>query len=194
MTTLSYYSTNAVAFAADTVTVDFKTTQDRFLCWLKPGAAILDFGCGSGRDSRYFAERGFRVTATDGCPELVKLAREHTGLPVREMLFSELDEIAVYDGIWACASILHLTRAELVDVIKKIVMALMPKGYLYTSFKYGDFAGMRNGRYFTDMTEQSFTHLLQEVDGLELVEYWLSCDVRKGRGDEKWLNLVLRKV
>ncbi|MBO3282402.1 class I SAM-dependent methyltransferase, partial [Intestinimonas butyriciproducens] len=75
-----------------------------------------DFGCGSGRDTKYFLNRGFQTEATDGSAELVKIASEYTGIQVKQMLFQELDENNIYDGIWACSSILHLTRGELTDV------------------------------------------------------------------------------
>ena len=193
MNTLSYYSTNAITFSEGTVSVDFTTTQERFLQYLAPGSSILDFGCGSGRDTKYFAERGYKVTATDGCAELVALASEYSGLPVKQLLFSDLAEVEAYDGVWACASILHLPKVELVDVLQKITTALRPGGYLYTSFKYGDFEGERHGRYFTDMTEASFRDLLELVPGLVVVEEWVSGDVREGRGDERWLNVILKK-
>lgn len=193
MSTLTYYSTNAEDFVSGTVSVDFTTTQNRFLKYLAPGSSILDFGCGSGRDAKCFAERGYKVTATDGCAELVALASEYSGLSVKQLLFSDLAEVEAYDGVWACASILHLPKAELVDVLQKITTALRPGGYLYTSFKYGDFEGERHGRYFTDMTEKSFRDLLELVPGLVVVEEWVSGDVREGRGDERWLNVILKK-
>lgn len=96
-------------------------------------------------------------------------------------------------GVAGIASILHLPKMELVDVLKKLHIALKPKGYLYTSFKYGVLEDERNGRYFTFLTETSFTELLKQVGGLEIVEYWVSGDVREGRGDEKWLNVILKR-
>ena len=82
--------------------------QDKFLGFLKPGDRVLDFGCGSGRDAKYFLEKGFRVDAVDGAIEFVKLASEYTGIQVKQMLFQDLDAVGIYDGIWACSSILHL--------------------------------------------------------------------------------------
>lgn len=109
--TLDYYNQNADQFVKGTVSVDFKETQDRFLGALS-GKRVLDFGCGSGRDTKYFIENGFEVVATDGSEELCKSASEYTGIAVKQMLFQELDEIDKYDGIWACSSILHLTKKE----------------------------------------------------------------------------------
>lgn len=191
--TLKYYEENANQFVQGTVSVDFKQTQDKFLGKLKIGDSILDFGCGSGRDTKYFADKGFQVEATDGSLELCKLASEHTGIPVRQMLFEELNELEKYDGIWACSSILHLSKDALAKVLKKMADALKGKGVIYTSFKYGEFEGERNGRYFTDFTIETFKEYLQGIPELQMEEYWITSDVRPGRGEEKWLNLILRK-
>ncbi|SCP97314.1 class I SAM-dependent methyltransferase [Anaerobium acetethylicum] len=191
--TIEYYEKNAKKFAEGTSSVDFMKTQNRFLTKLKNGSAILDFGCGSGRDTKYFLDQGFHVEATDGSKELCKLASEYTGIKVRQLLFNELDEKNEYDGIWACSSILHLSKEELKPVLNRMKDALKADGIIYTSFKYGTFEGERNGRYFTDMTEESFADLISGIDGLKIEEQWISSDVRPGRGEEKWLNLILRK-
>ena len=191
--TLNYYNANAQDFVQGTVGVDFHITQERFLAQLEKGASILDFGCGSGRDTKYFLERGYAVEATDGSAELCKLASEYTGIKVKQMLFSELDAVEKYDGIWACASILHLAWADLVAVMQKMVRAVKAGGVIYTSFKYGQFTGERNGRFFTDLDEEGLAKLLKEVGGLEVKELWITGDVRPGRGEEKWLNVLLKK-
>lgn len=191
--TLDYYNKNAENFVQGTVSVDFRMMQDKFLNQLNDGAAILDFGCGSGRDTKYFLEQRYVVDAIDGSEELCKLASDYTGIPVKHMLFQDLDEKEKYDGIWACSSILHVPGKELKSVIKKMSRALKAHGIIYTSFKYGTFEGERNGRYFTDMTEETFGLLIQDIEELEVDEYWITSDVRPGRGEEKWLNLILRK-
>ena len=192
--TLDYYNTNAHSFVSSTLSVDFTQTQDRFLRLLPSAAAILDFGCGSGRDTKYFLDAGMQVDATDGSEELCRLASEYTGIPVRQMLFEELDAKAQYDGIWACSSILHLSQESLKDVLKKMIAALKENGIIYTSFKYGTFEGERNGRFFTDFTEETFREFVADVDGIRIEEMWVTGDVRPGRGDERWLNLILRKI
>ena len=191
--TLDYYNKNAKKFVTSTISVDFGTVQNRFLDKLHPESEILDYGCGSGRDTKYFLERGYKVTAIDGSQELCKLASEYAGIPVKYMLFQDLNEKEAYDGIWACSSILHVPANELRDIIKKMANALRSQGIIYTSFKYGTFEGERNGRYFTDMTEESFAKLIQNMDELEIEEQWITSDVRLGRGEEKWFNLILRK-
>lgn len=190
--TLHYYAENAARFAADTTAVDLSPIRDRFLTKLPPAASVLDFGCGAGRDTKAFLYRGCRVTAVDGSPELCAIASACTGIPVRQMLFSELDARAEYDGIWACASILHVPSAELPGVFRRMITALKPGGIIYASFKYGTFEGERNGRRFTDFTEETFAAFLQHFPELTLTDQWQTRDARPNRSDEKWLNVILR--
>lgn len=191
--TLDYYNEKHNMYCNATLDLEFSAIQDSFLKYLKPASLILDFGCGTGRDSRYFFQKGYKVEAIDGSEEMVKMATEKTGIPVKHMLFNELSEINKYDGIFACASILHVPYDELPDIFARLKKALKNNGYLYVSFKYGDFSGYRNGRYFTDLNEERFQILLDEVKGLSIIEEAITSDARKGREDEKWLNVILRK-
>lgn len=191
--TINYYDTNAKEFVEGTLNVDFKVTQDKFINKLPAKGYILDFGCGSGRDTKYFLAKDFNVDAIDGSIELCKIASEYTNIKVRHMYFNELSIVNKYDGIWACSSILHLSLDDLVDVFKRMSKALKDEGIIYTSFKYGNFSGERNGRFFTDMTEDSFANLIINVENLKVEEQWITADVRPQRGNEKWLNLILRK-
>jgi len=189
--TLEYYNSNAAEFSASTIDADMSDARGRFLKWVPQGGRILDFGCGTGRDAKAFMDGRYAVEATDGSEELCKVAAELLGKPVKCMLFQELDERQCYDGIWACASILHLRKAELPGVLEKMAEALKPGGAAYVSFKYGDFEGERNGRYFTDLTEETLAALLPE--GVRVVEQWVSMDVRPGRENEGWINAIFKK-
>ena len=191
--TFDYYNLNAENFIENTRNVDMHLAQDKFLHLLNEGAAILDFGCGSGRDTKYFLDKGCRVTATDGSAELCKWASDFTGIEVKKMLFGELDEIDTYDGIWACASILHLPLVELVNVLKKMARALKKNGVIYTSFKYGDKDSYQGDRYYTNMTENRIKDLMMEMPELRILKEWISMDVRPDKSEEKWLNLFLVK-
>lgn len=191
--TLGYYDNHANEFYKSTVDVEFTVTQQKFLSKLKKGSHILDFGCGSGRDTKCFLEQGYHVEAIDGSIQLCRLASKYTGIKVKNISFQELAEVKKYDGIWACSSILHLPINELADVMRKMVVALKDNGIIYTSFKYGTYTGERNGRFFTDMTEETFAELLGEIEDLKVEEQWITSDARPGRGEEKWLNLILRK-
>ena len=191
--TLAYYNQTAEEFASGTRVLDMSDTRSRFASHLPSGALILDFGCGAGRDTKAFLEAGFRMEATDGSEELCTLASEHTGIVVRKMLFSELDAVDRYDGIWACASILHLPKTELADVLRRIETALKPGGVLYTSFKYGDFEGVRKGRYFTDFTEETLKKFWSQETSMKVFDQWITQDVRPGREEERWTTKPINK-
>ena len=204
--TLEYYEKNADAFFEGTVSADMTYARDRFLARVPekahlpekanlPGKAyLLDLGCGSGRDTKAFLELGYSVDAMDGSEELCRRAGAFTGIEVKCMLFQDLDVKEKYDGIWACASLLHLPRKDRAEVFRKSRDALKQGGILYTGFKYGTFEGMRNGRYFTDFTEETFRAFLDECPGFTELEHWVTADVRPGRGEEKWFNVLLEKM
>ena len=192
--TLQYYENHAMEFSSGTIVADMSNARSRFLNLLQLGTYILDLGCGSGRDARAFLKAGYRVDAVDGSSELCRIASEYTGIPVRQMLFQELDSVETYDGIWACASILHLPKEELIVAFHRIQRALKPGGILYTSFKYGTYEGLRNERYFTDFTEETLQEFWERIPELSIEEIWLTQDVRLGREEERWINLLARRV
>ncbi len=192
--TLQYYGLNAGEFAEGTRLADMTDARLRFSVYLPPKGIILDFGCGSGRDTKAFLDAGFRVDAVDGSAELCELASEYTGIQVRRMLFSELDACKRYDGIWACASVLHLPREELAAVTGKMETALKHGGVLYASFKYGTHEGMRNGRWFTDFTEETLEAFWKSASSMPVLDMWVSGDVRSDRKGEKWINLLARRI
>ncbi len=191
--TLDYYNQSPETFFAGTRTADMSDTRARFSAHLPLGGIILDFGCGSGRDTKAFLQAGYRVEASDGSAELCELASAYTGIRVRQMLFNELDASERYDGIWACASILHLPRMELADVLGRIEKALKHGGVLYTSFKYGTFEGIRAGRYFTDFTEETLEEFWGPATSMRIFDKWITRDVRPGREEERWINLLARR-
>ncbi|MBE5919959.1 MAG: class I SAM-dependent methyltransferase [Pseudobutyrivibrio ruminis] len=191
--TLSYYNNKANEFCENTISADISAQLNKFLKHLEKDAFILDFGCGSGRDTKTLLDLGYKVEAIDGSKELCKIASEYTGIKVKNALFQDLNDVDKYDGIWACSSILHLPKSELKSVLTKMTGALKTGGVIYTSFKYGDFEGERNGRYFTDFTEETFAEYISDFKGMNIVETWITSDVRPGRGEEKWLNLILKK-
>ena len=194
--TIQYYEEHAEEFTTNTLNADMASIRSRFLAYLPTGCRILDFGCGTGRDSKAFLNLGYDVTAIDGSEALCKIAQALTGLSVRCLDFRRYtpanDEI--YEGIWACASLLHLQKGELLPVMKVLSQALKPEGAFYVSFKYGTFEGERNGRHFTDFTLEEFREFIKSIPELSVAEYWVTGDVRPGRGDERWLNIVLQRT
>lgn len=191
--TLDYYNQKAADFTKNTVDVEFSKLQQDFASQIKKNGTILDLGCGSGRDTKAFAKMGFRSIAVDGSPEMCKVAEETTGQPVICSSFQDFRAEVKFDGIWACASLLHLNKKDIHDVVSRLSGYMNTDACLYLSFKYGDFAGERNGRYFTDLKEDTMINLLKDISCLELVKTEVTSDVRPGRADEKWLNAFYRK-
>ena len=190
--TLHYYQNHAQDFFDGTVNVDMTPLYEAFTQHLAHGARVLDAGCGSGRDAKAFHEMGYLVDAFDASSAMVELARQHTRLPVQLMSFSEIDGNALYDGIWCCASLLHVPSSELPSVMQKLANALKPGGVWYVSFKYGNGERVQGERRFTDMDEKGLRKLLCAVPGVEIGSPWITKDNRPGR-DEIWLNGILRK-
>ncbi len=190
--TIKYYNDNAASFFAGTVDIDMSELHNKFISYLPEGALILDAGCGSGRDSLAFQKLGFAVEAFDASEELIKKARELTGIEVQLKQFHEVNEKNRFDGIWTCASLLHLPRTELESSMRLLSKALKPNGVWYLSFKYGTTEREIDGRHFTDMDEFLLQQLVNRIGDLVVLEMWISMDKRPDR-DEKWLNAVLRK-
>lgn len=189
--TIQYYDKNAVEYAKRTRNADVNDLYTDFEACLEPGARILDLGCGSGRDSKYFLERGYNVVPTDGSRKMCRVAEQYLGIPVKQMLFSELSCREEFDGIWACASLLHVPERDFPDIMEKVSAALKPEGVLYASFKYGDSEEEIGGRHFTFYSENDLDWMFPD---LGLIEYWISEDVIPGRDNEKWLNILWRKM
>lgn len=190
--TLRYYDEHAAAFTADTVTTDMSSIQEAFIRQLEPGAHILDLGCGSGRDTKLFLSKGFAVTPVDGSAEMCTIAKANTGLEVRQLLFKDLDYDDDFDAVWACASLLHVPSKELPHIFALIHRALKGRGLLYCSFKHGTFEGERNGRFFTDLTEDGIEKLLPPL--FSPTRIWTTSDARPGRSGERWLNMMALNV
>ncbi len=191
--TLSYYDNNKESFKKTTQTLDFSKYQDLFISYLGKNSKILDFGCGAGRDTKYFIEKDFDVDAIDGSIEMCKIASEYCGINVKNLLFNEFNEFNKYDGIWACSSILHVPYVELDDIFKSIYNALKNDGIFYASFKYGNFEGYRNDRYFTDLTYEKLLDIPSVNQLFTVLDYFITADVRKNRENEKWLNVIVKK-
>lgn len=190
--TLEYYQHHADDFFNSTVNVDMGSLYTPFLERIPQGGWILDAGCGSGRDCKAFLQQGYQVEAFDATAEMAKLASQHTGLSVKQMTFSDVDAVSRYDGIWCCASLLHVSTADLPDAMAKLARALKPGGIWYVSFKYGDGERVKNGRRFTDLNEQGLNTLLAGLAGITLVGHWITEDKRPDRS-EMWLNALLQK-
>jgi SAM-dependent methyltransferase len=185
-----YYEQFAAEFFGSTVGVDMAPIHQRFLAQLTPGAHILDAGCGSGRDARAFAEAGFQVTAFDASAELARLASAHCGFEVAVRRFEDVDEVETFDGIWCCASLLHVPLAAMPATLDCLWRALRPGGTLYVSFKHGTGERVHGGRRFTDADEATLRQWFGRWPDVHQLDVWLTDDQRPDRapnaGPMRW--------
>lgn len=191
---IQFYEDNAEDFFQRSVEADMLPAQRTFAALLPRGGRVLDAGCGSGRDALAFREMGFDVTAIEAAPKLAALARAHTGLLVEVMTFDQVAWRDRFDGIWACASLLHVARAELPVVLERLRDALRPGGAFYMSFKYGTAERDAGTRRFTDLDEAGGAALLAAADGLELVSMDVTGDARADRAGERWLSILCHRT
>lgn len=191
---LSYYNKNANLYFESTVELNMEEILNKFIDYLPEGGEVLDLGCGSGRDSLYLIEHGFDVTAVDGSEELCELASIHIGQDVLHLSFSELNFENVFDGIWACASLLHTVPEELIGLLNQVIRGLKIDGVLYMSFRYGDFSGFRNGRYFNDFKTNELKGMLNKLNMIDIIDIWKSNDVRLDKENDLWMNVLIKKV
>jgi SAM-dependent methyltransferase len=194
-TTTAYYDTHAAEFSENTASVDLSELYAPFLREIPTGGRILDTGCGSGRDSLAFLRRGYQVVSVDASTKMVNATTKLTGQEAKLLRFDELDYDSEFDGIWACASLLHVARQDLDPVLTRFTRAVKPNGIFYLSFKYGDSERMDGGRFFNDLNENLLGTVLANHPQLALVRVWTTEDVRNDRrGRQRWLNAIVRRA
>jgi SAM-dependent methyltransferase len=192
--TVAYYDAHAEDFTRDTVGVGMTPLSEPFLALVRPGGRILDAGCGSGRDALAFKQLGYMVTAFDASAELAKRASLLIGQPVEVLRFQEMTYEEGFDGVWGCASLLHVPRSEMDGVLERVIRALNPGGVLFASFKMGDGEEVRDGRFFNSYQERDLNDLFGRHPELEVVHIWRTADQRPDRRTEAWVNvLALRR-
>lgn len=189
--TKNYYNSKANDFIENTLNVDMSEQYQFFKKYLPNSGKILDIGFGSGRDSLYFS-RNYDVTSIDNSEIFVEKGKQLLKNPVILMDVKEMNFTNEFNGIWACASLLHIPYQDLKNVLILCYQALKDNGVMYLSFKYGTFEGERNGRYFTNLNEERLCNLLSSTS-FKLVETIVTLDVRPDRPDEKWLNIIIKK-
>ena len=187
---MSYYKEHTKEFIDNTFNCDMSEQYRFFEKHLKSSGTILDIGFGSGRDSLYFKSKGYDVYAIDPEEEFVKHGKELGIEHVYKLKAEEIEFKNMFDGIWACASLLHVSSEKLGEVFCKCAASLKEDGVMYVSFKYGHFEGMRNGRFYLDVNENTLPLYLNN-SGLKIIDSFINEDVRPGR-TEKWFNVILK--
>ncbi|HHU73840.1 MAG TPA: class I SAM-dependent methyltransferase [Clostridiales bacterium] len=192
MDSIEFYNKNAAKYFLETVNLDMSQFLDGFIELLPEGASVLDLGCGSGRDSARFIDEGFDVTSLDGSREMCNLASIHIGQDVLCLTFDEMDFEEVFDGIWASASLLHVPSKDIEKILAKVVKSLKPNGFLYMSFPYGNFEGLRHGRYYKEYRTRELKNLVNRLEQLEIIELKKSNDLRTDR-KTIWISAIVQK-
>tara|TARA_X000001036_G_scaffold429440_1_gene460656 strand:- start:458 stop:1057 length:600 start_codon:yes stop_codon:yes gene_type:complete len=187
--TIQYYNENADAFVGRTVDIDMSNIYAKFTSLLPCAGKILDAGCGSGRDSRYFISQGFEVVAIDASEEMVKCASKLTGQDALQMKFEEVTFEDEFDGIWACASLLHIEKEQLVFNLNKLLNTLESGGVIYISLKESKSSVPDGGRHFSYYNESELNSIIVSQPHLELLDIWI-----EEQEDFKWVNVLARKV
>lgn len=194
--TLHFYQTNAKEFFSQTIDVDMLNIYQPFLEYLpKDKQTILDVGCGSGRDSIFFCNQGFKVTAIDGSQSLIDLAKQtDSRINWQCLMFDEIGKQywgKKFTGIWACASLLHVTFDDLPKILYDLVACLKPNGVLYASFKYGDSEREKDGRFFCDINEIRWDMIEKQLQSTKTLQTWQTVDNRADR-QEIWFNALIQ--
>ena len=192
--TVLFYDKNALEFYNNTVNVDMTEQYRRFEEYLFPESTILDAGCGSGRDSLYFQSKGYNVYAFDASVEMVKLSSKLTGLSVQHAKFEDVNFDIMFNGIWASASLLHVDRGSIIDILQRLTAMLNEGGVLFMSFKYGDRVYHKDDRLFNCYDEGSFSKMVSSIPELTILELYKTADVRDERINEFWLSAIVKKV
>jgi len=194
-TTLGHYDAHAESFWEGTKDHDVTQNLEAFLsaCIQGKSLDILDFGCGPGRDIKYFKSLGHLPTGLDGSEEFCKFARHYTHCPVLQQTFLNLElPKEAFDGIFANASLFHIPSQELPRVLNELHSALRPNGILFSSNPRGNdegWQGKRYGHYMELNTSQSYL----EAAGFEILHHYYRPS-GKPCHEQSWLAIVSRCV
>lgn len=185
-----YYNDNADAFIGTTQSVNMQDIYRTFLPELKLGSAILDAGCGSGRDALNFKKMGYSVDAFDASEAMAKATSQLIRQPVSCCTFLEYETQSRFSAIWACASLLHIPFAELPKTFNHLRQFLLDDGIFVVSFKYGDSERRQGSRHFTDMNEERLAQVVDQLPDLSILKTWLTTDNRP-QNATTWLNAII---
>lgn len=190
--TIEYYDKNAQAFVDRTLTRDMSSQYARFLQHVSDGGSILDVGCGSGRDLKYFSDQGYTVQGVDASQQMVEFARNHSLQSVDQLRFDEIKYKEKFDGIWACASLLHVPKSDLHGTLCLLSQALKPSGVMYISLKEGEGEEILDDRFFSLWTNDSLRALIELQTSLDCIDVWNEEPYPQRK--DHWICALVRKT
>lgn len=189
----NYYDKNSKQFIDMTINCNMEDIYSHFTKYLKKNYSILDAGCGSGRDSLYFKNSGYDVTAFDLSEEMVKSTKKVAKIDVYKLGFLDIKWKDNFNAIWACASLLHVKRDDMSIAFKNLYNSLKDDGIMYCSFKLRNKDYSKDGRSFTCYNKESFSSFINNLELFKILEIYVTADNRKDRENELWLNAILQK-
>ena len=191
--TIAYYNRVAQEYFNQTISTNMSANLNRFLQYIKPRGFIVDVGAGSGRDIKYFNNAGYHTEGIDASSELCHLAGAYTGIKITCVRIQDWSPTHAYDGVWANASLVHLSMDEIEEFILRLPVLLVQNGVAYISFKNGIETGeATDGRYFINMTVEKVQQIVEKSTALKVIEIWQTED-KLNRTDFKWINVILKK-
>lgn len=185
--TKKYYQENSKKYINATKDVDMSFQYNLFIPRLKKGSCILDIGFGSGRDMLFFKENGFQVFGIDNVSTFVQHGKS-LGLEVEEKDYHQIDYENQFDGVWACASLLHSN--DLDKAFANIHTALKTDGIFYLSMKYERGTNIVDGKFYRYIEEDDLKILCDKYN-FNILQLSITDDLLHRK--EKWLNAVLKK-
>src|SRR5574344_1378393 len=190
--TLAYYNKNAQEYFDKTINGNMNKAYHLFISCLKSNDNILDLGCGSGRDSKYFIEQGYNITAIDGSKEMCKIASTYINQEVYNITFDELNTNKKYNGIWACATLLHINKSEFINTLNKLYSILVDDGILYISLKNGDNNEIVDNKFYQYYTKDELDKIFAD-NNFRIKEYFIATSSTNKDEDRYWHNYILKK-
>jgi SAM-dependent methyltransferase len=194
--TLKHYDQRAEEFWEGTRDHDVRQNIEALLQHIegKPPFAILDFGCGPGRDLKVFAELGHRATGLEGAARLAAMARAHSGCEVWQQDFLKLDlPERHFDGVFANAALFHVPSRELPRVLLQLHATLKPRGVLFSSNPHGhNEEGWNRGRFGAYHDLETWRRYLSAAGFAGLTHYYRPAGLP--REQQPWLASVWRRL
>ena len=188
--TIGYYNTNAEEYFNSTLQADVELLYTEFRKHIPDRGRIMDLGCGSGRDVKWFRDHGYDARGLDASEKLVQIAQKRFDIPVEVGCIEDWVSEEPIDGIWCCASLMHLTVSEAEKFVSNLSHNLKSGGAIFVSVKTGIETGYDSaGRYLKDYTEHDICTLLGNAKGVHIKKVWYTND-SLNRSDFKWLNVI----
>ena len=192
---INHYNKNAMKYFFDTEYIDMSDISNMFLDQLDMGDLILDAGCGVGRDTKHFIKEGYRVISFDASEKMVEICNRYPFAYCTHNTFHSIKYIEEFDGVWACASLIHLSWEELKTALQQLYNATKSKGVIYFSLKTGDYQSIKNDGKTTYLyPEKNVESFMEETLKSEKIKNTWQNPTKKPNDSSIWSNYLYKKA